>query len=54
MVEAILIDYGGLSLVQSHVEKERTHDKAYADLLGPAIRPGGYVSCNCPSAIVGD
>jgi hypothetical protein len=32
----------------------RTYDKAYADLLGLAIRPGGYVSYNYPSAIVGD
>lgn len=35
-------------------ERERTYDKAYAGLLGLAIRPGGYVSYNYPSAIVGD
>jgi hypothetical protein len=43
MVEAILIDCGGLSSVQFHVEKERTYDKAYADLLGLAVQPEGYV-----------
>jgi len=48
------IDYGGLSLAQSQDEEERTYDRAYADLLGLAIQPGGYVSYNYPSEVVGD
>jgi hypothetical protein len=54
MAQAIPIDSGGLSLVRFQEEKEGTYDKAYADLLGLAVQPGGYVSYNYPSAIVGD